>query len=605
MKHYIRAVLLPAMLFAFLSFNQLCQADVTPNALFQNNMVLQRDKPIAVWGTADVGEAVTVSIAGVSATTTADSDGKWLLYLDPTPANGDPQILTFEGNNTVTLSNVLIGDVYLGSGQSNMEEKLATGSQNYELTMANANMSAIRVMKLAVVDSDVPLDDIHSNKMSDTWLELDFWYVSQFSAVLYYFGRELYDLNPDVPIGLIQATRGGKILPKWHPEMEAGHYNGMIHPLLPFTLNGVLWYQGESDGNGGGLDLMDDQAAILYSERYAEMIQLWREAFNQPNLPFFCTQLANCSFMSTSDWPLVREGLYNSMNLSNAGCTTAVDIGESNNIHPKCKEELGWRFSLWARKFLYGEDISFTGPLWESATTNGNSIEVTFAYVGSGLIAEGGTLVGFELAGADEIYETATAEIISTNTIRVSSASISDPQWVRYAWHQDPVITLYGGDKLPALTFRAQVGTTGPMPSFEASIINPPTPPIIPPDGWSGDPDGDGRNNLTELVQGTDIERIDDGRAPIIALQEGLPSLELTEALDIKGATLIVQVSTDLKTWTLLDQYPDARQYTDNGDGTQTRIISLPEEPYQYLKVQYSKYTPFFTLLEAYNQSSN
>lgn len=465
------------MLIALLQLSHFCWATVVPYSMFQKNMILQRDKPVAVWGTAEIGETVTVRIAGRSATTTANGDGKWLLYLDPVSADGKTHTLTIEGNdNTVTLSNVLYGDIYLGSGQSNMDRPINTEVEDVFATIQKVNIPQIRLLKVSQTTAAEPLDKVRA-----TWTLCNSSTAKNFSALLYFFGVDLYE-NTGVPIGLIQSAFGGSYIHAWHPNLpdvdyNATCYNAMIAPLMPFTLNGILWYQGESDAGSA-------TRSAVWGERYAELIQLWRTGFKQPNLPFFCTQVANFEWLYLYT---VREGQYQSMNLPNCGCTTAVDIGDTYDIHPKSKHILGPRFGLWIRKFLYGQDVAFTGPLWNNAMINGDAIDVTFDYVGSGLTAKNGRLEGFEIAGLDEDYVTAEATIISSNTVRISASSITDPMWVRYAWVSDPAITLYGGDELPALPFIAAAGTTGPKMSFDPELVNtntPPAPALPAPYQW-------------------------------------------------------------------------------------------------------------------------
>jgi sialate O-acetylesterase len=458
------------VLWGLIQIGTLCRANVVPNAFFQDNMMLQRDKPVAVWGRAEPGESVTVHIAGVTNTATAASDGKWLLYLDPVSADGIAHTLTIRGNNnTNTFSNILYGDIYLGSGQSNMSLLVRDLAADLDAALRGANMPRIRLFQVPAFPSTTLKEEVGGK-----WELCNTESAHGFSALLYFFGRDLYQ-NSGVPIGLINASFGGSYIHAWHPnlpdvEYSSVCYNSMIAPLMPFTLNGILWYQGESDAGSR-------ERSGLWSQRYTELITLWRQGFNQPDLPFFCTQLANYEWLYMAT---LRDGQYRSMHLTNSGCTTAVDIGDTNDIHPKTKEILGPRFGLWVRKFLYGEELPFTGPLWENAALVDSAIEVTFAHVGSGLIAKDGSLEAFEIAGSDEEYVAAEASIISSNTIQISAASVTNPVWVRYAWSSDPAITLYGGDELPALPFRAEAGTTGPMPSFQPTLINtnPPPPPL-------------------------------------------------------------------------------------------------------------------------------
>jgi len=456
---------------------------------------------LPVWGKADPGEKVTVKFGGQTVSTTTTADGKWIVRLKPMGANSTPQELTISGANTVTLDDILVGEVWLCSGQSNMEWPLAK-STNGSTRAANINEPLIRLFEVGSAPSAAPLPTVKGN-----WAPCDARNAAAFSAVGYYFGRDLQKaLN--VPVGLIGSYVGGTAAEKWisepsllsHPNLKslidrqkraeqeydpdkartvyqealakhekaaaaakasgrktprppamAGNprgrgpsclYNGMIAPLQPYAIRGVIWYQGESNrGN-----------PAQYADLFPALIKDWRSAWKQGDFPFLFVQLPPFNAIP----PELREIQCNTWKKTpNTGMIVITDHGSASNIHPPEKEPVGQRLALAARAVAYGEKIVSSGPVYRSVEIQGDKAIVHFDHVGSGLTHPGnGPLMGFTIAGADGKFGPADA-VIRGGTVEVSSASISKPVAVRYGWANAPEVDLFNREGLPAVPFRS------------------------------------------------------------------------------------------------------------------------------------------------------
>ncbi|MEO5715502.1 MAG: GDSL-type esterase/lipase family protein [Luteolibacter sp.] len=431
---------------------------VRPNGLFHSGAVLQRGVVVPVWGTAGDGTKIAVQFAGQVVTTTA-SGGKWLVKLKPMPASSEPRVMKIVGSTTITLENILVGDVWLASGQSNMERQLGPRQGQKELvgwreSAAAANFPLIREFKLPLKFSATPEQDT-----SARWAVCNPENAPNFSAVGFYFAR---DLQPKirVPVGIIHSSWGGTVIEAWtSPEVlkqegvdvgEARNqnspavlYQAMIAPLLPFPIKGVLWYQGESN-NGNARE---------YRDRFPAMIADWRKRWNAPKLPFLFVQIAPHKDMS----PELREAQFLTLAKSeNTAMAVITDIGDANDIHPANKEPVGVRLSLAARALAYGEKIEWSGPLYKSMKISGDRVGLTFTHAGKDLEAKGGDLKGFTIAGADGKFVPAAAEIHGTSVI-VSSKEVPVPKAVRYGWENVPDVNLFNQDGLPASPFRTDV----------------------------------------------------------------------------------------------------------------------------------------------------
>lgn len=482
-------------------FSISAKAEVTLPSLLADHMVVQRGLPVHVYGMAAPNESVAVTFRGETQSTAADTLGRWSLYLSPGEAGGPFQMLV-KGTNTIQLNDILVGDVWVASGQSNMEFPM-TSLANPAPEIAAAQYPKIRIFRVEHRPSDYPRRDVEAK----TWAVCTPENVADSSAVAYYFARELYQ-KLNVPIGLVesfwggtpaeswtslhslgadaslmpvfaarsemvderestmlrleqeehdyekaaeQAKADGKPVPdrSWHPDFAAwapaALYNGMIAPLTQFPIRGVIWYQGEA--NSG-------ERAPLYAHLFPTMISDWRRSWNQGDFPFLFVQIANWTAGPDERWPEVRDAQRKALALRNTAMAVTIDIGDPVDIHPKDKLDVGLRLARAARAIAYGEKLEWSGPLYRGLTREDHALRVWFDHA-NGLTAKGGGAVsGFEIAGADGKYVTADAKIEGSSIV-VSSASVADPVSVRYAWADNPNCNLYNREGLPASPFRA------------------------------------------------------------------------------------------------------------------------------------------------------
>jgi sialate O-acetylesterase len=438
-------------------------AEVKPNILFTDGAVLQRGQNVPVWGTANDGEKVTVEFAGQTATTTAQG-GKWKVELKPLEAGG-PFSMKISGDNEVTVNNLLVGEVWVASGQSNMEWTL-NASFEPEVEKPKAKFPQIRMITAKKVASLTPLDEIQGK-----WQECSPETVGGFSAVAYYFARDLH-AKLGVPVGIISTSWGGTPAQAWtssegfagQPELkdyadqlkaaevlpEKGHqnfpaalYNAMIAPVVPYGMKGVIWYQGES--NAG--------QSKQYQTLFPAMIADWRAKWKLGDFPFLYVQIAPFKGQP----PEIREAQFLTLAKSkNTAMTVTTDCGDANDIHPKQKEPVGHRLSLAARALAYGEKIVYSGPLYQEMKAAGGKAWISFSHVGGGLVAKDGGLKGFTLAGADRKFVPAKA-VIEGDKVVVSAEGLADPKAVRYGWDNVPDVNLFNKEGLPASPFRTDV----------------------------------------------------------------------------------------------------------------------------------------------------
>ena len=438
------------------------RAEVRLPKVFGDHMVLQRQQPIQLWGWADADEEVTASLAGQTATTKAGADGRWTLKLAPLEAGG-PWELKVVGKNTVVLGDILVGEVWLCSGQSNMEFTVKNVDRAEQEQQA-ANYPAIRMLNVKKHVAEKPVDDIEG-----VWAVCSPATVFDFSAVGYFFGRKLYqELN--VPVGLINSSWGGTECECWasrealqaDPDFQPilarsatfqegkAHqasvlYNGMIHPLIPLGIRGALWYQGES--NVG--------RAVQYQKLFPAMISDWRGRWGEGDFPFLFVELA--PFIYKHDPTLLAElwdAQVKTLKLANTGMAVTTDIvGNLKDIHPRNKQDVGQRLAFWALAKTYGRPMAYSGPLYKEMQVEGDAIRVRFDQVGGGLVAKGGPLSYFTIAGEDGKFVPAQA-VIDGDAVVVSSAEVKQPKAVRFAWQQDAQPNLFNQAGLPASPFR-------------------------------------------------------------------------------------------------------------------------------------------------------
>ncbi|MBX3176210.1 MAG: sialate O-acetylesterase [Candidatus Hydrogenedentes bacterium] len=480
------------------------RADLWMPSVFGSNMVLQQNQKNPIWGKGAPGTTLTISFAGEEQQVTVGQDGRWHAALKPVKASyAAHDLRVAHGAVSLYFDNILVGEVWVGSGQSNMQWSVQQ-SGNPEAEIAAANYPNIRLFHVTRKTADTPQEDCEG-----TWQVCTPETIPGFSAVAYYFGRELHT-QLDVPVGLIHTSWGGtpseswtsaetvaavpafapiterwkKIVADWpqtqaaydkqlaewqakkdrgeatdqdkprppmgpdHPHRISSLYNAMIHPIVPFGIKGAIWYQGES--NAG--------RAYQYNTIFPAMIQDWRAKWDQGDFPFYFVQLANFyprkeEPAPESPWAELRFAQFLTLNLPNTGMASAIDIGEAGDIHPKNKQEVGRRLALWAlNKDYFQRGVTPSGPLYKSHEIKDGKVIIHFNYA-EGLHARYGDEGGFTIAGEDQNFVWANA-MIQGNTVVVSSPDVPDPKAVRYGWADNPVSTIYNAAGLPASPFR-------------------------------------------------------------------------------------------------------------------------------------------------------
>lgn len=478
-------------------------ADVRLPALVSDGMVLQQGVESSVWGWADGEKDVKVTICGQTANARV-VDGKWRADLKPLKAGG-PFKMTIAGKNTITLSDILVGEVWVCSGQSNMQFNLKNSVGGEEAIATSAN-EQVRLFKLPQTAADAPAEDCEA-----AWVAASPKSTPMFSAVGYYFGRAL-QRELDVPIGLIQSSVGGTNASSWisRPVLEAnpdyahffeaakagaknypaalerfektkaahaervkaakakgkaapraprapndplkgqkrlcGLYYGMISPLQPFAIKGAIWYQGEANSHS-----VED--ATQYRQLLGDMVQCWRDDWGCGDFAFYIAQLPGFGAPGRP-WPLLRESQNGAaVDKKNTGVAVTIELGMKTNIHPTDKDPVGERLALLARAKTYGEDVVYSGPVLKSAKPADGKIALTFDHVGSGLEMRGDAPGGFEVAGEDGVFVPAKATIRKDRVI-VSAKEVADPKYVRYAFKNWPECSLFNKEGLSAGPFR-------------------------------------------------------------------------------------------------------------------------------------------------------
>jgi sialate O-acetylesterase len=553
MKHYllILTLLLVAAPSGF--------ADLKPASLFQDHMVLQRKTSVPVWGTADPGKDVTVKFGTQSVSGKADDKGNWRVELPAMEANATGQVMTItSGDKTVTVNDVLVGDVWVCSGQSNMAFAMANDSTSKDELPKSANPN-LRLFLVKLKATLVPQTDV-----TGQWALSGPDSAKGFSGVGYYFGKEIAAME-NVPVGLIGSYVGGTraeawtdvdalesdpdlkkmygdiaeksitdaaslnaihdkwmtdygtayraAMADWHrddyaakakglpdppkpanppiPEppgdgnsaVTSSLFNGMIAPLQPFAIKGVIWYQGESNSGDP-----------LYAKVFPAMITGWRKGWGQGDFPFLWVQLPNYTTRSPDPnqgggWSRTREIQADGLKLPATGMAITIEAGDENNLHPPYKAPVGHRLALAAEHVAYGKDLVYSGPLLDSVKIDGAKAVVTFTEAGTGLKIgvppvsppkfvppPTDHVVGFALAGSDSKFSWADAAITGPDVVTLTSKDVSTPVYVRYAWGSSPEVNLYNSADLPAAPFR-----TDPVPPTSPPMQKPMAPPAAAP----------------------------------------------------------------------------------------------------------------------------
>lgn len=443
-------------------------AQIELPSVISDNMVLKQQFEAPIWGWAKPGEkiSVTASWDQKEVKSTADANGKWMVKLQ-TPQAGGVHTITI---NDIVLKNILIGEVWICSGQSNMWWPLSQ-AMNADTEIAAVNYPEIRLFYVAREFADEPKKNCYGK-----WTDCSSQTAATFSAVAYFFGRELYR-ELGVPIGLIHTSWGGTPAEAWtrkevlqsDPELAiylkrfeekvaeaepgivprdqrspSSLYNAMIAPLIPFGIRGAIWYQGESN----------TREAKLYETLFPAMIQNWREDWRQGDFPFYFVQIAPYNYDIPVICALLRDAQRKSLSVPNTGMAVTLDIGNPDDIHPRNKQDVGKRLALWALAKDYGrQDIVYSGPLYKSMKIEKNKIQLFFDHVGSGLMAKGGELTYFEIAGADRQFFPAQAKI-DGKTVVVSSNQVKKPVATRFAFQNTDEPNLFNKAGLPASSFR-------------------------------------------------------------------------------------------------------------------------------------------------------
>ena len=520
MKHFAPiAVVSSILLFGAAAL----RAEVTLPSHFSDHMVLQCDMKVPVWGTASPGETVTVEFAGQKKSVQVGAEGKWRVELDPMPASSDGRVLTVngsDGKSSVRFADVLVGEVWLCSGQSNMDFTVARTEKFYFCGVTNEaeEVAAANYPKIRMFTGDWARSyEPRSNIPGCSWKVCTPENVREFSAIGYFFARALQK-EIKKPIGILTLTYGAStaqawirrealaaspqlapMLEKFDADVKAAQtetnqaaraaaltkweaaaakakaagkkaprrpnvfdpvqdqhnptvlFNGVIAPVIPFAIRGVLWYQGESITTGG---------VELYPLLQSTLIKDWRRLWGQGDFPFYICQLAAYKSPVTDPnfpgkIPATREAQATVLALPNTGMAITIDIGDAGNVHPKNKQDVGNRLMRIALAKVYGRSLEYSGPMFESMKVEGGAIRVKFSHANGGLVARGGPLKQFAVAGADRKFVWATAAIDGKDAVVVSSSQVPQPVAVRYAWADNPEgCNLYNAEGLPAVPFR-------------------------------------------------------------------------------------------------------------------------------------------------------
>lgn len=437
-------------------------------SLFGSDMVLQRDHPLPVWGRAKAGDTVTLRFAGQTKTAKVDAAGRWSVTLDPLPASSESKTMEIVSSGVtepIVFTNIVLGDVWLCGGQSNMggapQDNPPPPERRKELL--ETDYPNFRYVAMPSLHRETPLPN-DAMEEALQWQSIRASSLRGVSAVSYYFGQSIYR-SQKIPVGLVFAIKAGSQVEQWMSadtlrrvfpgdelqkvagrRLASGLHNGMIAPIAPLPLRGAMWYQGESNAD-------DEYKYIGYYRSLPALIGEWRRMWGA-DLPVLLVQLPAYVGYPTNSWAHIREAqLLTSQRLPNVGLAVTFDEGDPTNLHPANKYTVGTRLGLVARAKVYGEQVACSGPVYADAKRDGATLKLRFTEVGKGLKARG-ELTGFELHGADGTWHPAKAVIAGPDTVAVSSPEVSEPQAARYAWANNPVATLFNDLGLPASPFR-------------------------------------------------------------------------------------------------------------------------------------------------------
>lgn len=431
-------------------------AEIKPAALFSDGVVLQRDREMPVWGTATAGSDVTVTFDGETQKTKAGNDGRWSTKLGARKAGGPFVLSLQEGTGTaVEVKDVLIGEVWIASGQSNMHWTFSHNIKDKEKELDAANDKQLRQFTTGKGQAKEPAADVTGRWYSADREGLLAEAANGASAVGYFFGRALRR-ELKVPVGIINSSVGGTPIEAWSP--KGGLYNNMIHPVAPFAIRGAIWYQGESNCFAG--------AGMKYTGMMQNMVGAWRERFGQGEFPFYFVQIAPFVYTAPRKnvtvfphslpefWQAQAEA---ARTIPHSGMVVINDLVDNvKDIHPANKQDVGERLAKWALAKDYGKsDLVYTGPTPVVSIVEGASIRIGFDHVGGGLVSrDGEQLTHFLLAGQDKVFHPAVATIDGKDSVVVRSAKVTKPVAVRFAWDEQAMPNLMNKEGLPAGSFR-------------------------------------------------------------------------------------------------------------------------------------------------------
>lgn len=501
--------LLPILTFSVcVAALQATRAEIVLAPPFTDGVVLQRERPIPIWGRAEPRQNLVVTFQDQTVRTTADAAGRWIVYLDAVPASSDPhEIVVAAAKESVVLRDVVVGEVWLASGQSNMEWTISN-IQPHEQKIAAVDLPLVRHLKIERTTADRPADTVRTSG----WQKASPSTVPHFSAVGYFFARELHR-RLRVPVGIVNSSWGGTPIEawmsdrsrhattlgpviderwqaqknQWTPERIARYpadldawqkaqahatatktenplpwprppatdesserpgnlFNGMIAPLQPFALRGFLWYQGESNV----------ERPNEYEELFPAMIRAWRSNWGDDTLPFYFVQIPNFADRNPQgrQWARLREAQTKALELPRTAMAVTIDIGDPDDLHPRTKMEVGRRLALIAKTEIHDLPGDTSGPMFVGATRENGAMRVRFTHAATGLIAQQRPVQALELAGADKVFHPASGRI-ERDTLIVTSPQVPAPIAVRYAWTNAPAANLYNGAGLPAEPFRS------------------------------------------------------------------------------------------------------------------------------------------------------
>lgn len=490
----IKRTLYSSLFFCAIGLN-VCGQHIKAASIFGDNMVLQQGINVPVWGTAKPNQSLTLSFAGNRIATKADENGKWLIKTPKLKAGGPLKMIISSDEDSLVFEYVLIGEVWLASGQSNMQMTLSEVNEAQK-EISEAKFNKIRFFNVTRNISNQPLTEVKGS-----WKLCNPANAKEFSAAAYFFAKAIH-LDQQVAIGVISASWGATPVEAWtsseslinstelkdsikryqklqenwellyrdflknteaakaakntnkpptipkEKNYPTALYNAMIAPLVPYGIKGVIWYQGENNA----------PKAMQYRSLFPLLITDWRSKWKDEKLPFLFVQLANFRERNSEpvfadNWALLREAQTVALKLPNTGMAVAIDIGDAKDIHPKNKQAIGKRLYLAASHLVYKKTIVYSGPLYQAMNIKNNKIEISFTHIGKGLISNGNTLTAFEIAGIDKKFYWANAEIVG-NKIVLNSKDVQKPIAARYAWSSNPAANLYNKDGLPAIPFR-------------------------------------------------------------------------------------------------------------------------------------------------------